>query len=94
MDGVSGTISDVCAAALITGEKMGINKERKKQEQPEPAKAPHRITLPGWILKEEEIGLGEALKRAFYRAGIKPCPGCQQRAAALNRRFVLSRRSK
>ena len=51
---------------------------------------PHRVRLPGFI-KEEEIGLGDAIKRVTYAMGIKPCGGCEKRAAALNRWMVLSR---
>jgi hypothetical protein len=43
----------------------------------------HRVRLPGFLI-EEEIGLGEAIKRATYAIGIKPCGGCEKRAAALN----------
>jgi hypothetical protein len=43
-----------------------------------------RIRLPGFLI-EEEIGLGDAVKRATYAMGIKPCSGCEQRAAILNR---------
>jgi len=51
---------------------------------------PHRVRLPGFIT-EEEIGLGDAIKRVTYAVGIKPCGGCEKRAAALNRWMVLSR---
>jgi hypothetical protein len=73
-------------------KRMNIKDARKEQEQPKPAKAPHQISLPGWISTEEELGLGEAMKRVFYRAGIKACEGCNRRAAALDRNFVLKRR--
>jgi len=53
---------------------------------------PHRVRLPGFIV-DEEIGLGDAIKRVTYAAGIKPCGGCEKRAAALNRWLVFSRRS-
>ena len=48
------------------------------------ATQPHRVRLPGFLI-EEEIGLGDAIKRATYAMGIKPCGGCEKRAAALNR---------
>jgi hypothetical protein len=58
------------------------------QEEKEPVgkieRRPHRIRLPGFI-KEEEIGLGDVIKRVTYAVGIKPCAGCEKRAAALNR---------
>lgn len=50
---------------------------------------PYRIRLPGFITKEE-VGLGDAIKRMTYTVGIKPCAGCERRAAALNRWFVFS----
>jgi hypothetical protein len=48
------------------------------------------VSLPGFLI-EEEIGLGDVVKRATYAMGIKPCGGCEQRAAALNRWMVFSR---
>jgi hypothetical protein len=50
----------------------------------------HRVRLPGFLI-EEEIGLGDAVKRATYAMGIKPCGGCERRAAALNRWMHFSR---
>jgi len=52
---------------------------------------PHRMRLPGFLI-EEEIGLGDAIKRVTHAIGINPCGGCKQRAAALNRWMVFSRR--
>jgi hypothetical protein len=54
---------------------------------------PHRIRLPGFVT-DEDIGLGDAIKRVTYALGIRPCGGCERRAAALNRRFVFTRRAK
>jgi len=55
---------------------------------------PYRVRLPEFIL-EQEIGLGDVVKRATSIIGIRPCGGCEGRAAVLNRRFVFSgRRSK
>jgi hypothetical protein len=51
-------------------------------------KAPYRVRLPGFV--GEEVGLGDAIKRATTRAGVRPCGGCGRRAEALNRRVVLS----
>ena len=44
----------------------------------------HRVRLPGFLL-EEEIGLGDVVKRVTYALGIEPCGGCEKRAAVLNR---------
>ena len=50
----------------------------------------HRVRLPGFLV-EEEIGLGDVIKLATYAIGIKPCAGCQRRAAALNRWMRFTR---
>ena len=51
---------------------------------------PRRVRLPGFLI-EEEIGLGDAIKRMTYALGIKPCGGCEKRAAALNRWMRFTR---
>jgi hypothetical protein len=52
--------------------------------------ATHRVRLPGFI-KDEDVGLGDAIKRVTYTFGLQPCGGCEQRAAALNRWMVFTR---
>lgn len=52
---------------------------------------PYRMRLPGFI-SDQEIGLGDVIKRATSYVGIKPCGGCEARASALNRRLVFSPR--
>lgn len=61
-----------------------------KNQKQEPQAQPRRVRLPGFLI-EEEIGLGDAIKRATYAMGIKPCGGCEKRAAALNRWMHFSR---
>ena len=51
---------------------------------------PHRVRLPGFIT-DEQIGLGDAIKRATSYFGIQSCGGCERRAAALNRWMVFTR---
>ncbi len=51
---------------------------------------PHRVRLPGFLI-EKEIGLGDVVKRVTYGMGIKPCGGCERRAAALNRWMHFTR---
>ena len=66
----------------------------KKAEAKKPVnrkKEPYRVRLPGFI-NEEEIGLGDVIKRATYAIGVKPCGGCERRAKALNRWMVFSGR--
>ena len=50
--------------------------------------APYRVRLPGFIANEE-VGLGDVVKRATTYIGIKSCGGCEARAAALNRLIVF-----
>ena len=51
---------------------------------------PHRVRLPGFLI-DEEVGLGDVVKRVTYAMGLKPCGGCEKRAAALNRWVHFSR---
>ncbi len=68
--------------------------ERKKASAPETKqqeeRQPYRVRLPGFV-GDEEVGLGDVIKRATYSVGIRPCAGCGRRAAALNRRVVFTR---
>jgi hypothetical protein len=50
---------------------------------------PDRVRLPGFV-SDEDIGLGDAIKHVTHAFGIRPCGGCERRAAALNRRFVFT----
>lgn len=68
--------------------------ERKKAsaheaEQREERQA-YRVRLPGFV-RDEEVGLGDVIKRATYSVGIRPCGGCAQRAATMNRWMVFTR---
>jgi len=60
-------------------------KKTKKNQEPaqENRAAQHRVRLPGFLL-EEEIGLGDVIKKVTYAMGVSPCSGCERRAAALN----------
>ncbi len=70
---------------------------RPGADEPEGAAASaHRVRLPGFISDKmiggETVGLGDVIKRATSRAGIKPCTGCNHRAQQLNRWMTFSRR--
>jgi len=65
-------------------------KEPATDRRQKPAARPRQIRLPGFLI-EEETGLGDAIKRATYAMGIKPCGGCEKRAAALNRLVHFTR---
>jgi hypothetical protein len=65
-----------------------VKNTRDNKAKTEPA--PHRVRLPGFLV-EQEIGLGDVIKRATSAIGIRPCAGCEKRAAALNRWLTFSR---
>jgi hypothetical protein len=52
---------------------------------------PRVVRLPGFTA-DKEVGLGDAIKHATATLGIRPCGGCQRRAAALNRWMTISGR--
>lgn len=54
----------------------------------ESERPPRRVRLPGFVA-DDEIGLGDVIKRVTSYVGIKPCGGCEGRAAVLNRRVVF-----
>ena len=58
-----------------------------------PERQPYRMRLPRFIL-DEDIGLGDAIKRITYSAGISPTKdcGCDRRASTLNRWITFSPR--
>ena len=65
--------------------------KKKPERQPETSERPaHHVRLPGFLI-EGEIGLGDLIKKTTYAMGIKPCGGCERRAAALNRWMTFSR---
>jgi hypothetical protein len=51
-----------------------------------------RIRMPGFVADDEDVGLGDVIKRATSAVGIQPCAGCQRRAEALNRWVAFSGR--
>ena len=69
------------------------------QQEPKPSQVdkdahqPYRVRLPGFV-SDEDIGLGDLIKHVTYAVGVKPCGGCERRAAALNRWFVFTGRAK
>ncbi len=65
--------------------------DNQENAEAKPERQPHRVRLPGFI-SDEEIGLGDVVKRVTYAFGIAPCGGCAERAAMLNRWMVFSRR--
>jgi hypothetical protein len=73
-------------------EEEAKHQEQAKGEHADKSERPlYRVRLPRFIT-EEEVGLGDVIKRATSSIGIKPCGGCERRSTALNRWFVFSGR--
>ena len=70
---------------IVTTKKARGNQAEKNERQP------YRVRLPGFIT-DEDVGLGDVIKRATSIAGIAPCGDCARRAVALNRWLVFSGR--
>ena len=74
------------------GEKIGSIKEIYEDGQTgKHERQPYRVRLPGFI-SDEDVGLGDVIKRATSAVGIRPCGSCEQRAAALNRWLTFTGR--
>lgn len=57
----------------------------KHHAQKDDRQRAHReVRLPGFIT-DEDVGLGDVVKRATSTIGIRPCTGCAQRADRMNR---------
>jgi hypothetical protein len=65
---------------------MPVEKNKDRDDKAEP----YRVRLPGFV-RDEQIGLGDAVKRMTYALGVRPCGGCEARAAALNRWMIFTR---
>ena len=63
----------------------------KSNDSADPSDPPRRVRLPGFIA-DEEIGLGDVIKRATSYFGMQTCGGCEGRAAALNRWMIFTNR--
>jgi hypothetical protein len=71
---------------------MTKNDEDVTEPRAEPRERPsHRVQLPGFLI-DDEIGLGDVIKRATSYVGLQPCGGCESRADTLNRWMSFSRR--
>jgi hypothetical protein len=76
---------------LIKQDDRMPKKRKKSRAEPNVSERPaHRVRLPGFLI-EDEVGLGDLIKKATYAMGIRPCSGCERRAAALNRWITFSR---
>ena len=67
-----------------------VAKTKKRKSEAKAEHGPHKVRLPGFLI-EEDIGLGDLIKKTTYAMGIQPCGGCEKRAAALNRWMTFTR---
>jgi hypothetical protein len=65
--------------------------EAKNSQTDKYGRQPFRVRLPGFI-SDEDVGLGDVIKRTTAAVGVRPCGSCEQRAAALNRWLTFSGR--
>ena len=75
-------VSQILRGAAMQSENPTANKETQSK--------PYQVRLPGFVV-DEAVGLGDVVQRATYAMGIKPCGGCDRRAAAMNRWMVFTR---
>jgi hypothetical protein len=61
----------------------------RKNQQLEPNASLTAFGFP--ISSRRKRGLGDVIKKITYKMGIKPCAGCEKRAAALNRWMRFTR---
>ena len=81
----------VVASRRTETDRMSTTDETDARAETREDPAAHRVRLPGF-LSEDEIGLGDVIKRATSYFGVKPCGGCQGRAETLNRWMSFSGR--
>lgn len=67
-----------------------MTKKTAAEQKDRLPREPHRVRLPGFLI-EEDVGLGDAIKRVTYSMGITPCGGCERRATSLNRWMRFTR---
>jgi hypothetical protein len=50
------------------------------------------VRLPGFVTGDEDVGLGDVIKRATAALGVMPCDACAARAERLNRILAFAPR--
>jgi len=67
--------------------------KRSAAEGARASRPPHRVRLPGFVT-DEDVGLGEAIKRVTRTLGVRTCGSCERRARALDRWLVFTGRGR
>jgi len=68
-----------------------MHRGTEKRPDTDPRKLSTAIRIPAFI-NDEDVGLGDIIKRITSSAGISPCGACARRAARLNRWLVFGGR--
>ena len=63
--------------------------DEPSSESGDSSAARYHVRLPGFTT-EQELGLGDVVKKVTSAFGIQPCDGWQRRAAAMNRWMSFS----
>ena len=82
------------AIAPPRGADEGQTVPRSGPSQDSSGQPAHRVSLPGFISSDADVGLGDVIKRMTSTVGIRACGGCLRRAQALNSWLVFSKRSR
>lgn len=72
-------------------EMNTMQEDTKPERESQPVREPYRVRLPGFV-RDEDVGLGDVIRRITSSAGIQPCGGCKRRAETLNSWIVFSGR--
>ena len=64
------------------------NAQTANEKMSKGVRQPRRLNIPGFI--HHDVGLGDVIKSVTYAVGVKPCGGCERRAAALNQWLVFT----
>ena len=62
----------------------------ESSEQRPATRRARRVNVPTFVT-DDDVGLGDVIKRATSAIGIRPCGGCSKRADWLNSRVRLGR---
>ena len=69
---------------VVTDDHLEAALGRDRDPSGEAVKPRRRVRLPRFIV-QESVGLGDVVKRGTTALGVRPCGGCERRAARLDR---------
>jgi hypothetical protein len=69
-----------------------VNQDPHETEAEDTDRIRRPLRLPGFI-NDTDVALGDVVKGVSHALGLRPCRGCEQRAATLSRWLVFAGRS-